>query len=164
MSIASEITRLQTDSANIASAISAKGVVVPSGSGYDDYASLIASIPSGGGGTAKIEEIRDSGSGGTTIEFEGLKGEPIAFMVQVYGANGTYVSGSNPKIVTSVLYDGVDLYSASIYKSGSTAREYYYDTCTFTYSSGTLTIDTGSSSNAGIFRNGTYRLVYIYIQ
>lgn len=50
MSIASEITRLQNDSAAIASAIAAKGVTVPSGSGYDDYASLIASIQTGGGG------------------------------------------------------------------------------------------------------------------
>lgn len=49
MSIASEITRLQNDSDAIASAIEAKGVTVPSGSGFDDYATLIASIPSGGG-------------------------------------------------------------------------------------------------------------------
>lgn len=49
MSIATEITRLQNDSAAIAAAIAAKGVTVPSGSGYDDYATLIASIPSGGG-------------------------------------------------------------------------------------------------------------------
>ena len=44
MSVASEITRLQNDSAAIASAIAAKGVTVPSGSGYDDYATLIGSI------------------------------------------------------------------------------------------------------------------------
>ena len=44
MSIASEIQRLQQDSADIASAIAAKGVTVPSGSGYDDYAGLISSI------------------------------------------------------------------------------------------------------------------------
>ena len=50
MSIATEIQRLQTDSAAIASAIAAKGVTVPSGSGFDDYASLISSIPSGSGG------------------------------------------------------------------------------------------------------------------
>ena len=49
MSIASEITRLQNDSAAIAAAIAAKGVTVPSGSGYDDYAGLIASISAGGG-------------------------------------------------------------------------------------------------------------------
>ena len=50
MSIASEIARLQADSTAIANAIVAKGVTVPSGSGFDDYAGLIASIPSGGGG------------------------------------------------------------------------------------------------------------------
>jgi hypothetical protein len=44
MSIASEITRLQNDSAAIAAAIAAKGVTVPSGSGMDDYAGLIAQI------------------------------------------------------------------------------------------------------------------------
>lgn len=50
MSIATEIQRLQTDSTAIANAIVAKGVTVPSGSGYDDYASLISAIPTGGGG------------------------------------------------------------------------------------------------------------------
>ena len=50
MSIADEILRLQGDSTAIASAIAAKGVTVPSGSGYDDYATLIASIQTGGGG------------------------------------------------------------------------------------------------------------------
>lgn len=44
MSVADEILRLQNDSAAIASAISAKGVTVPSGSGYDDYATLIGNI------------------------------------------------------------------------------------------------------------------------
>lgn len=49
MSIASEIARLQNDSSAIAAAIAAKGVTVPAGSGYDDYASLISNIPTGGG-------------------------------------------------------------------------------------------------------------------
>ena len=44
MSVADEILRLQNDSAAIASAIAAKGVTVPSGSGYDDYATLIGNI------------------------------------------------------------------------------------------------------------------------
>ena len=50
MSIATAISALQVASSNIASAIAAKGVSVPSGSGFDDYASLIASIPQDGGG------------------------------------------------------------------------------------------------------------------
>ncbi len=44
MSIADQILRLQADSAAIANAITAKGVSVPAGSGYDDYAGLIGSI------------------------------------------------------------------------------------------------------------------------
>ena len=59
MSIESEISRLQSDSTAIASAIAAKGVTVPSGSGYDDYATLIASIPSGGGGTDFDAWVKD---------------------------------------------------------------------------------------------------------
>lgn len=55
MSIASEIQRLQTDSAAIAGAIEAKGVTVPSGSGYDDYATLIGQISTGGGGGGSDE-------------------------------------------------------------------------------------------------------------
>lgn len=50
MSIADKILALQTDSAAIASAIAAKGVTVPAGSGFDDYASLIGQISGGGGG------------------------------------------------------------------------------------------------------------------
>lgn len=74
MSIASEITRLQNDSAAIASAISAKGVTVPSGSGYDDYATLIGQISTGGGGsnvpyTSKVEYLQTDGSQYFTIDY-----------------------------------------------------------------------------------------------
>ena len=68
MSIASEIQRLQTDSEAIASAISAKGVIVPAGSGYDDYATLIGQISTGGGGggslpyDAQVEYIAANGT------------------------------------------------------------------------------------------------------
>ena len=44
MSIATEITRLQTAKANIASAISDKGVTVPDGTKLDDMAAAIADI------------------------------------------------------------------------------------------------------------------------
>lgn len=47
MSIASEITRLQTAKAAIIAAIEEKGVTVPSGATYDDMAELIAQISGG---------------------------------------------------------------------------------------------------------------------
>lgn len=52
--IADQITRLQNDSAAIESAIAAKGVSVPSGAGYDDYASLIAQITGGGSSGGRL--------------------------------------------------------------------------------------------------------------
>ena len=49
MSIATEITRLNNAKASIKSAIENKGVTVPSSTKLDGYASLVSSIPSGGG-------------------------------------------------------------------------------------------------------------------
>ena len=63
MSIADKILALQTDSAAIADAIAAKGVTVPSGSGFDDYASLIGQISGGGGRIAvRVSYIESNGT------------------------------------------------------------------------------------------------------
>ena len=51
MSIASELTRIQTAKADIKTAIEAKGVTVPSSATIDTYDDYITSIPSGGGGS-----------------------------------------------------------------------------------------------------------------
>ena len=48
MSIASEITRLQTAKADLKTAIEGKGVTVPSSATLDDYADLVDSISGGG--------------------------------------------------------------------------------------------------------------------
>ncbi len=47
MSIASQIEALNQDKEDIASAIEAKGVTVPSGSGFRSFAGLISNIPTG---------------------------------------------------------------------------------------------------------------------
>lgn len=49
MSIATEISRIQTATGDIKTAITGKGVTVPVGSQIDDLPALITSIPSGGG-------------------------------------------------------------------------------------------------------------------
>lgn len=56
MSIASEISRLQTAKAAIVSAIEGHGVTVPSGTTFSGFAILIASIESGGGAPS-LEDI-----------------------------------------------------------------------------------------------------------
>lgn len=50
MSIASEISRLQTAKADLKTAIEGKGVTVPSSTKLDGYADLVDSIETGGGG------------------------------------------------------------------------------------------------------------------
>ena len=107
MSIASEITRLQNDSSAISSAISAKGVTVPSGSGFDDYANLIGQIS--GGGSSHVTTTYASGSSTTVQTFTGLLGEPISFSVQcgpIDASDGSYLSLGTNRTVTSVIYDG----------------------------------------------------------
>ena len=63
MSIASEITRLQSAKASVKSAIEAKGVTVPPTSKLDDYAEYISEISGGGGGSAQIATGTFTGSG-----------------------------------------------------------------------------------------------------
>ena len=85
MSIASEIQRLQNDSSAIAQAIAAKGVTVPSGSGYDDYASLIGSIETGGGGSplpyTPLEYIETDGT--AYINSGVIAKEPMIFDLKI---------------------------------------------------------------------------------
>ena len=50
MSIASEITRLQTAKADLKTAIEGKGVTVAASATLDDYADLVDAIETGGGG------------------------------------------------------------------------------------------------------------------
>lgn len=57
MSIATEITRLQTAKSNLKTAIEAKGVTVPSATTLDGYSALVASIPSGGGADLSTLDI-----------------------------------------------------------------------------------------------------------
>lgn len=54
MSIATEISRLQSAKASLKTAIEGKGVTVPSDSTLDDYADYVDSI-SGGGGSVTVE-------------------------------------------------------------------------------------------------------------
>lgn len=56
MSIATEISRLQTAKADIKSAIEAKGVTVPSNATLDTYDTYVSQISGGGGGTNYLEQ------------------------------------------------------------------------------------------------------------
>lgn len=59
MSIATEITRLQTAKADLKTAIEGKGVTVPSATLIDGYADLVDAIQTGGGGGSKYDDLVD---------------------------------------------------------------------------------------------------------
>lgn len=63
MSIASEISRLQTAKADLKTAIESKGVTVPSSTKLDGYADLVDSIETGGGGQIEAIFVNLSGKG-----------------------------------------------------------------------------------------------------
>lgn len=66
MSISDEILRLQTAKSDLATAIANKGVTVPASATLDDYAALVDSIQTGGGGTlpydAEVDYLETTGT------------------------------------------------------------------------------------------------------
>lgn len=67
MSIATEITRLQTAKADLKTAIEGKGVAVTTSALLDDYADLVDSIPSGGGGIDIADIVRRTQPSGAVV-------------------------------------------------------------------------------------------------
>ena len=151
MSIASEITRLQNDSAAIAAAIAAKGVTVPSGSGFDDYATLIGQI-SGGGGSDPDAWLKD----GDTHLWINIQND--------------YQKGQTLRLRMIGTIDWGDGTSESVNVTGySTISHTYADTGKYRIdlkaSSGTLNLGSTSSSYCvmGSRSNSTYwRLSALY--
>ena len=107
----------------------------------------------------KIETIVAAPSErGQTIRFTGLKAQPLAFSCMLED-QGTFTS---VRTVYNVTYDGNKVYNLTSYRSGSSLLIYKYENCTFTYSSGTLTITSPSSGANGVFQAFAHRLLYVY--
>lgn len=88
MTIADEIQALSNDRTAIQNAISAKGGTVTSADGFDDFASAIATIPSGSGGIPVIKGSFTAGSAATVqtinIPYSG-NGYPVLISCVVKG-------------------------------------------------------------------------------
>lgn len=95
MSIATEISRLQTAKADIKTAIENKGVTVPSSTTLDGYATLIDSISSGASNLIQGEFTTGSSAGydSITLPYTG-NGYPIACIVVI--KDGAYNSSVSP--------------------------------------------------------------------
>lgn len=136
--------------------------ITSNGSGIDvsSFATVSVNVPS----TTGKKTSSSLSSTTTTLSISGLSGEPVMWALQNVVNNGSYFSGASTRYITSCLCDGGStVYSLCIYKSGSTAREYGYNTCTWSYNNGTITITSPGTGTAGGFRTGsTYRLFYAY--
>ncbi len=148
MSIASEISRLQSAKADIIDAIEDKGVTVPSGSTLDDFADLVEAIQTGGGGGGKYIEGSYTPAAATKTFAVSVNFQPkyaYAFVTNwrelthtswltgsVVGAlNGSYQRGRLLTRINSGTYGS----------TGNVLNDTF-----FTYSNGILTFDTASNS------------------
>ena len=139
--------------------VTSNGTYRPS---WGAYTEVTVNVPSSGGASTVATASTTPSSNSTSIQFT-VDGEPIMFAVQWSYTSGSYMSGSSTRYITSVICDGTHAYGSSVYRSGSTGREYFYSTVSFSYSNGTLTVTSPGSSTLGYFRSGyEYRLIYVY--
>jgi hypothetical protein len=119
MTIASEITRIQTNIANAYTAASGKGATLPANQNSDNLATCIGSISGGSGGSGKyelLERIKDDSNNeiGTVSGFF-TDGNNVEYAVVCldarYRSSSGIAWGSTGNIPNLPLYDSWALYS-----------------------------------------------------
>ena len=88
----------------------------------------------------------------------GLTKEPSWFVLIFYASNGS--NTGRTKRIMHALYDGTTLATWSV-NSTEGAVNRYTDRCSFSYSSGTLTLTIQNSTNYPYFGQGTWQLYYL---
>ena len=88
----------------------------------------------------------------------GLTKEPSWFVLIFYASNGG--STGRTKRIMHALYDGTTLATWNV-SSTEGAVNRYTDRCSFSYSSGTLTLTITNSTNYPYFGQGTWELYYL---
>ena len=157
MSIASEITRLQSAKADLKSAIEAKGVTVSSSATLDDYDTYVAAISGGGGGkyaegTYTLASAASSFS--VSVNFEPKYAYAIAtnwrslpdttWRITLLGGALSATSGSYQRVrLTSRLNNGA--YGSSGGYIDDATAEYSNGTLTFKRGNGTMSIPEGAT-------------------
>jgi hypothetical protein len=123
--------------------------------GVDGYSPVVVNVSGSAIGTASKKLT----SNGRSISFTGLTAQPKAFAIVPTGN----ITLSSTRYVTGVMYDGSKTHGTYGYRASSSATSYYSASYfTWTYSNGTLTVNTNSSTNGGNFSSSvTYQLVYV---
>lgn len=147
MSVASEITRLQTAKADLKTAIEGKGVTVSSSAKLDAYPALVESIQQGGGGDDdNWYGVYTNNQQPVSYWFVETTSEvwemPNPYSTQINRANGLYFLYKGEKYYTTAITDGVN---ALLSKNGSP-----------------INVSMGPLHRASIFKqNGNY---YVYFE
>lgn len=137
-------------------AISDGTMTVPAG--YYEYGNKIVET----GGETTVGNVTASGGGGTSISFTGLPARPKMFSMHI----DSKISASRTYTIISVMSDG-SITCGDYYQQSSNFLSwgvvYHSDSYfSWTYSNGTLTIESSSSTNGGVFSSSaTYRLIYV---
>ena len=116
-------------------------------------------IASGGGASApSVNTITKAQlKSSVTIEFDGLTKEPTMFAVI---ANSEVTFSTSRKIL-SVVADGTSVYAVTGHKSGNGVAYITGSNVSWSYSKGTLTVNSDSINTAGYFHSPIkYVLVY----
>lgn len=97
-------------------------------------------------------------SNGTSISFTGLESEPEMFAISPTGN----ITLGTTRYVTGIMYDGEATRGTYGYRARTSATSYHSSSYfTWTYSDGTLTVNTSSTTNGGYFSSSvTYQLAY----
>lgn len=129
---------------------------------YDANGTRTQGTASGGGGGATVKSVEKTvgSSNVTSLSFTGLSAEPKMFSVSLEQQS----SLGSTRYIINITYDGTKTRGLWGYSSSNTRYAYYSESYfTWTYSNGTLTVNSNSSSNGGYFRsNYKYLLVYAY--
>lgn len=124
---------------------------------------IINMISQGGGtGSSSPTKITIDTTKSSTILREltciGLTKEPSWFVLIFYASNGG--NSGRTKRIMHALYDGTTLVTWNV-DSTEGAINKYTNRCSFSYSSGTLTLTIPSSMNYPYFGQGTWELYYL---